>query len=123
MAAIMLIDDSRTVFLAVQAELQVDRHTVHHLAAPIDAPRYLKENHIDLILLDLQMPTFSGFGIGALLRNFDKKRTPILVYSSRPLPELAAIASKIGAVGYLGKEQPMEELRRLIGSIVRHRAA
>ena len=123
MAAIIMIDDSPTVYLAVRAELMLDRHSVHRLESPIDLPRYLRQNQVDLILLDLQMPVFSGFSVGALLKSFDKKRTPVVVYSSRPLHELRTTADKIGAVGFMEKARPLNDLRELVNRIVGSRAA
>ena len=122
MAAILMIDDSPTVCLAVKAELLLDNHTVHRLESTIDAPNYLNQNHIDLIILDLQMPRISGFGIGALLKFFDKKKTPILIYSSRPLNELKMVAGLIGAVAFCEKMQPLKELRNLVSKIVGHQS-
>jgi DNA-binding response OmpR family regulator len=123
MASIIMIDDSPTVCLAVRAELMRDRHSVHRLESPIDIPRYLRLNQVDLILLDLEMPVFSGFSIGALLKSFDKKRTPIVVYSSRPVQELRSTAAKIGAVGFMEKARPLNDLRALVNRIVGSRAA
>jgi FixJ family two-component response regulator len=69
------------------------------------------------------MPDFSGFSVGAFLRDFDQKHTPILIYSSRPLAELQATAVKIGAVGFLEKTRPLTVLRTLVTQILHERAA
>lgn len=114
MATILVIDDSPTVFLAVRSTLAADGHDVFRLDSPLDLPRYLRDQRTDLILLDLQMPTYSGFSIGAFLRNFDKNQIPIVIYSSRPLPELQAVARRLNAVAVMEKARPCSELRGLV---------
>lgn len=118
MASILLIDDSPTVYVSVKNALRLDRHEVHRLVSPTELPRYLRDMRTDLILLDLQMPEFSGFSVGVLLLAYDRRRTPIIVYSGRPREELDLVARKIQAVGVLEKTRPISELRSLVADVL-----
>lgn len=118
MASILVIDDSPTVFVSVRYALGLDGHVVESMKSALELPTYLEDGHIDLILLDLQMPTFSGFSIGALLLNYDKKNTPIVIYSARPELELLAVAKRIHATAVMEKTRPLSDLRALVGRLV-----
>ena len=118
MASILVIDDSPTVFVSVKYALGLDGHVVESVSSALALPAYLEDGHIDLILLDLQMPTFSGFSIGALLLNYDKKSTPIVIYSARPELELLAVAKRIHATAVMEKTRPLSDLRALVGRLV-----
>lgn len=119
MASILVIDDSQAAFLTVKSTLTSDGHSVHRVESPLELPRFLRESPTDLILMDLEMPRYSGLSIGAMLKNYDKTHTPILIYSSRPLGELQAVARLIDAVGVLEKTKPISELRSMVCNILK----
>lgn len=118
MASILLIDDSPTVFVSVKNAFHRDGHEVHRLISPMELPRYLRDTRTDVILLDLQMPEFSGFSVGVLLLAYDHRRTPIILYSARPRDEIEVVARKIQAVGVMEKARPVSELRSLVHQVL-----
>lgn len=118
MASILVIDDSPTVYLSVKCALGLDGHHVELLQSTMDLPRQLRDKQVDLILLDLHMPTFSGFSIGALLLSYDKRRTPIVIYSARPTSEMQLVAKKIQAIAIMEKAKPISDLRKLVGRLL-----
>ncbi len=118
MAAILVIDDSPTVRVSLKLALDLDGHDVMWLNSVTEMAGHLRDGLFDLILLDLQMPTFSGLSLGALLRSYDKKETPMVIYSSRPVTELRAVAEKLNAAAIFEKTRPISDLRTLITQVL-----
>lgn len=118
MAAILVIDDSPTVRVSLKLALDLDGHDVRWLNSVTEMAGHLRDGSFDLIVLDLQMPTFSGLSLGALLRSYDKKATPMVIYSSRPVAELRAVAEKLNAAAILEKARPISDLRELISHVL-----
>ncbi|MFO0580565.1 MAG: response regulator [Polyangia bacterium] len=118
MARILLIDDSATVTAVVRQALEPDGHAVARLQGFVDLPSVLRDRPVDLILLDLQMPGFSGVVLGEFLQRYTGRTVPIVIYSGRPLDELRAAARQIGAAAALAKDCAADELRRLVNGLL-----
>lgn len=123
MARILVIDDSPTVGLAVRNALAEDGHIVERVASFIDLPRALNDSRPDLILLDLEMPAFSGVSVGLFLaEKYGADRAPVLIHSDRPVEQLEAAAQAVGALGFIRKTESDACLRDAVAAILRSRA-
>lgn len=69
----------------------------------------VRENDLDLVLLDIAMPGRGGMDILKQLKH-EKPKLPILMLSIYPEEQYAVRALKAGASGYLTKESAPEEL-------------
>lgn len=122
-ARILVIDDSPTVGLAVRNALAQDGHIVERAASFIDLPRALGDNRPDLVLLDLEMPGFSGVSVGVFLaEKYGAEGVPVLIHSDKPHDELAAAARAVGALGFIRKAKSDEKLREAVAQVLRARA-
>lgn len=119
MACILVIDDSPTVVRAVKRTLEPRGHQVKRLDCFVDLPRSLRETPPDLILLDLEMPAFSGLDFALFLRRYGEDRYPIIVHSSKERKDLVAAAEQMNAAAILQKGRPPEELVEVVDRVLK----
>ena len=74
MKTVLCVDDEVSVLEFVRRTLSSRGYTVHALADPTEVSRLLREEQVDLVVLDVEMPEKSGLDI------FDelKRQTPTL---------------------------------------------
>jgi DNA-binding NarL/FixJ family response regulator len=70
-----------------------------------------------LALLDLILPDTRGF-MGLLRLQFAMPNVPIVLVTACRQPELATIAKSLGAVGFLRKDNPLDELTAALRRII-----
>ena len=73
----------------------------------LEAVRKAEELHPDLILLDIGLPTLSGFDVARRIRNHSSN-SEILFVSQHCDPEMVEAALRLGAHGYLLKSDAVE---------------
>jgi len=113
-ARILIIDDSETVIRAVRALLAHDGHSVEQLDFFVDLAGVLKRRPPDVIILDLDMPGFSGVRLGSFLRDQCRCSVPIIIYSSQSASEIESAAERIGNAMGVEKGAPMLMLRAAV---------
>jgi CheY-like chemotaxis protein len=73
----------------------------------------------DLILLDINMPGYSGFDVLTRLRDdHHLKRIPVVMLTSSDAQNDIARAYELGASGYIAKPTHYRELRAILGNTV-----
>ncbi len=116
--SILLVDDHAIVregyraLLAKQPGLEV----VAEAGDGALAYRLFKEFQPDMVITDISLPGSSGLELSARI----KQRQPdakILVFSMHQNPGFAANAMRAGALGYVTKSSPPEELLRAIREV------
>lgn len=116
MAAILIIDDERSILELVKNGLQKDGHlvTAHTSAAqvPLD-----KLNKFDLIILDIMMPDIDGFSYCDKIRSLVD--CPILFLTAKTMESDITFGLGLGADDYLTKPFHMAELRARINAHLR----
>lgn len=120
MKKILVIDDHtmfRQALIAILMERMPDGETICHNANGANAAREkLKENTYDLIILDISMPGTSGMDLLPELRSL-YPATPVLMLSMYPEEQFALQALRLGASGYMTKQEAAEELITALQSI------
>jgi two-component system invasion response regulator UvrY len=71
--------------------------------------RKIREDHYDLVLLDISMPGIGGLDVLKHLRS-EKPDLPVLMLSMYPEEQYAVRTLKAGASGYLTKQSASDEL-------------
>lgn len=104
MAKIMMVDDDKLVTDLLQKLLRADGYetiAINDSAKAIDAA---KQEHPDLILLDLMMPQPDGFRLCRMFREDPAfSLTPIIIVTALDDGDSRAVAFGAGATDYLTK--------------------
>jgi len=123
MARILVIDDSATVIHFVRSALSEDGHVVSSLESFIHLAGVIRGDAPDLVLLDLNIPALSGLSMGNLVRKYEQRSIPIVIYSSRPAGEMQLAARELRAVSVLRKGSDPNELRNAVNGALMTQAA
>jgi len=121
MKRVLVVDDSKIVLEKALEALGCRGYEVSTAlsADAADAIIY-SSSRPDIIILDVMMPVLDGDKKTRILKADDAtKGIPILLMSSKPEDELAALASESGADGYLRKPFASDEMVQKIESTFR----
>src|ERR1700690_2412677 len=110
-AGVLIVDDQEANVQLLEKVLHSAGYT--HIASTMD-PRAVcglhRDNHYDLILLDLQMPGMDGFEVMDGLKEIEADGyLPVLVITAHPGHRLRALAS--GAKDFLNKPLDLTEVK------------
>ena len=99
---ILLAEDDRTLARALELKLTGSGYAVTIAYDGGKAIDSLKNNHFDLVLLDLVMPVKDGFAVLAEKRAMGNT-VPVIILSNLGQAEDEQKTKQLGAVGYLVK--------------------
>ena len=116
MAAILMVDDERSILEFVKNGLQKDGHfvTVYTSAAQIPLDHL---NRYDLIILDIMMPDMDGFSYCNKIRSLVD--CPILFLTAKTMENDITFGLGLGADDYLTKPFRIAELRARVNAHLR----
>jgi len=113
---VLLVEDSRVLAERLRESLdgleQVE--VVASVADETAAVTAARENHVDVIILDLQLKEGTGFGV---VQRLGKTRPKIIVFTNYMLPEYQRLASSLGIEYFLNKSIDYERLPQLLAEI------
>ena len=119
---VLLVDDEPAIVDAVSYNLR-QQGFVPLIASDADtALRLFKEKAPDVILLDVMLPSGSGFDVCRLIRKTGS-RVPILMLTARIAEADRVYGLELGADDYLVKPFGMRELMARIKALLRRSAA
>jgi DNA-binding NarL/FixJ family response regulator len=117
----VLLADDNVVLAKALAELLEDEFelvdVVHDGPALLKAAQKLRP---DVIVTDISMPRMSGLEVARQLKH-DGASAKVIILSVHQEPELAAMALRDGASGYVVKESAGEELLTALHEVLRGR--
>lgn len=114
----VIVDDEPKAIQSLIWELsnfKNDIEVTHSFTNPEKALKYLAQNNVDCLFLDVQMPTIGGFQFLEHLGN-----TNLAVIITTAYDEYAIKALKHEAIDYLLKPIDSDDLRETIGKIKKH---
>lgn len=102
---ILLVDDQPDNLLSAEAVLETLGETIVKAGSGMEALRYLLDNDVAAILLDIMMPEMDGFETAALIRQRERSRhTPIIFVTALGRGEEHIVRGySLGAVDYIAK--------------------
>lgn len=123
MARILVVDDSRLVLEAVKESLLTDGHVLVLTENPMEVPHLIREQHPDLVLIDLNMPTMRGDVVARIVRKAFGVDVVVLLHTESP-EEARKLIDPGGAEGVVAKSAEEAVIRNAVRlHLRRHQAA
>ena len=129
LANVLLVDDSLPEIRLAQETLEQDHVHLNLFAVRdgIEAIKYLHQRngfanavHVDLILLDLNMPNMDGKEVLAAIRDDRKLNAiPIVIFSGSDASNEVEETKALGAVDYIVKPLSFEKLQDAV-KLIKH---
>lgn len=114
-ARILIVDDSPTSVHIFKKTLENEQHDVFISYDGLNIDKIIKDNDIDIVLLDVVMPNVNGFDILQLLQSTEQtKDIPVIMITSLTSGEHVKKALDYGALDYIRKPfEPIELIARV----------
>ncbi len=117
-ARVLVVEDEKRIADLLAENLEGDGFRVAVAKDGEQALRAVRAGGIDLILLDVMLPTLDGFEVCRTLRK-EGDRTPILFLTARDMPSDRVAGLRAGGDDYLIKPFHFEELLARIEALLR----
>lgn len=115
---ILLVEDEENIRDVVKLNLELDGFEVMATGKGWDALKLFKEQHFDLIILDVMLPEISGFEICEQIR-LSNMEVPIIFLTAKDAQTDRIAGLKRGADDYLTKPFHLEELLLRVNNLIR----
>jgi DNA-binding response OmpR family regulator len=122
MPRILIAEDEPGIALAVEDDLTLDGYEVEVVCDGDAASKRAREGHFDLVLLDVMLPSKTGFDVCREVRRAGVT-VPILMLTARVQEADKVLGLDLGADDYLTKPFSPHELRARIRALLRRATA
>ena len=119
MKTILIIEDEKKIRRFLQLELEHEGYSVATAEDGEDGLNKVKNNHYDIVLLDLMLPKLSGEEVCKKVRKFSEIPIIILTAKDQTLNKVELL--DMGADDYLTKPFAIEELLARIRVALRNK--
>jgi two-component system chemotaxis sensor kinase CheA len=119
-SSILVVDDSMTTRTLEKSILEAHGYLVRVAVDGVEALARLREEKVDLVIADIEMPRLNGFGlIEAMKKDRELQRIPVIIVSSVERREDQERGLALGADAYIVKRKfDQEELLSAIRQIL-----
>lgn len=108
---ILILDDSDIVLSITALALNEEGFEAYTASSLMEFDEVLSRMDPHIILTDIKMPEISGDDVCRILKKkHHTKLIPILLFSTLEEPELARLAERSGADGYVCKDCGIDEI-------------
>ena len=115
---ILVADDDKNTRLLLKAVLESENYTVYTASNGEEALCVFDKEHIDLVIIDIMMPTMDGYEFTEALRSVDND-IPILMVSAKQMPSDRKQGFLVGIDDYMTKPIDEEEMLLRIKALLR----
>lgn len=116
----ILVVDDEPINLRLVAQSLNERYETLLVRSGVEALDVLKNHHVELILLDINMPNMNGFEvIEKLKENSETRSIPVIFLTADNIAEMVVKAFGSGAVDYITKPFQTEELNVRVDNHIR----
>ncbi len=116
-ARILIVDDDPNIVRFIQVNLKNSGHDVFIAANGAEAVRLVKEEKLDLVLLDVRMPVMDGFEACRRIR--EQSTVPIIMVSADRDVNDKVKCLELGADYYMTKPFSIDELLARVTAALR----
>lgn len=116
---ILLVDDEESIRDVVKMNLELEGFEVVEAADGKTAIGLFREQHFDLIILDIMMPQMNGIEVCEQIR-LNNTEVPVIFLTAKDAPEDRVAGLRKGADDYLTKPFNLDELLLRIQIQLRH---
>jgi DNA-binding response OmpR family regulator len=117
-SSILLVEDNRAYAETLKSNLERDGYEVTVAATGVDGLETAKRNTPDLIILDLMLPTMSGFTVLQRLRD-EGHTTPVLIMTALGTEEEKLRGFGLGADDYVVKPCGLLEILARVRALLK----
>jgi len=118
-AAVLIVDDSRTIVRALQLILEREGYLTYSAADGLQAIAMTKRQRPDVVLMDVVMPNMNGFeATRALVNDPQTAAIPVIMMSGTEQVSDRVWGIRLGAKGFLAKPINKEELLSKVRSVI-----
>lgn len=117
MADILALDDVLDAVILIKKILKRQGHTVHTFTEEEEAIDFVKDNHVDLAILDIKLKKMSGIQVLEQLKKIKPEMKAIML-TGYPTIETAREALELGAGEYCVKPIDKQELEDKVSDLL-----
>jgi len=114
---ILLVDDDAIALKITRKLLVKNGYEVDISSSSSEAMKLLGENHYDLVIVDITMPSISGFDLMQLMQSFNYD-VPVIFLSNNDNEWTIEEAYNIGAKRFVSKEKEFNFLPEIVKEIM-----
>ena len=114
---VLVVDDEKLIVKGIRFSLEQDDMKVDCAYDGEEAVHLARENHYDIILLDLMLPKLSGFEVCQQIREFSQ--VPIIMLTAKGEDMDKILGLEYGADDYITKPFNILEVKARIKAILR----
>lgn len=118
MFRVLVVDDDKNTRLLLKAVLEAESYTVYTASNGVEALEVFEREHIDLLIVDIMMPSMDGYEFTEAVRIADND-IPILMVSAKQLPSDKKQGFIVGIDDYMTKPIDEEEMLLRIKALLR----
>ncbi len=117
---ILIIDDSTTLRKIVHQALEIFDFTIFEADGATEAYKILKDNSVDLMILDWHMPEKEGYDLFLEFKEHEKyKEIPVIMLTAEDRKESMLKAIRSGIRHYLTKPFTHEDLLSRVVAVLK----
>ena len=114
---ILIVEDESAIADTIQYALETESFTAAWVTSGSEAEALLRQEHFELVILDVGLPDISGFELLRRLRAFTN--VPVIFLTARSDEIDRVVALEIGADDYVTKPFSFMELRARVDAVLR----
>jgi len=119
MAHILIVEDNYLTYQLLYYFLRRKNHIIHQASNGMEALSVLKENKIDLIITDINMPEMDGITLLDTIRSSDHlRKVPVIVLTASGLEHMKQLTMEKGASAFLSQPFSSIELGKVVSEFL-----